>query len=96
MLAGELAAERERNRSAAKPDSDDAQSPDRPYSSPRKGQIAACLSPSAARAKQQTNVAPGAATASNQRQPIAEVSALQPGARTTASMQRVCDVIPLL
>ena len=90
VLAGELVAERERNKSAAKPDSADVQNPHRPYSSPRKGQIAVCLSPSAARSKQPTNAA---ATVSNQQQPNAEPSAKQPVATTTASLQRVRDVM---
>lgn len=93
--AGELVAERERNRPAAKPNSADPRSPHRPHNSPYKGQIAVCLSPSAARSKAKTSAATSAAAAGtldNPQRSAADVSAVHPVARTTASMQRVCDV----
>ena len=97
VLAGELVAERERNRPAAKPNSADPRSPHRPPNSPYKGHIAVCLSPSAARSKAQTSAATrsaaaAAATLDNPQRPVADISAVHPVARTTASMQRVCNV----
>ena len=94
VLAGELAAERERHRPALKPDSADVQSPHRPYNTPRKVQIAVCLSPSAVGSKQQPSAAATAATGDNERQPSGEVVAMQAVGRSTASMQKVCHVAP--
>ena len=52
VTTGELAAERERNKAAAQPDTAKAHSPHKgSYHSPQKGHIALCLSPSAAKAK---------------------------------------------
>lgn len=97
VLAGELVAERERNRPAAKPNSADPRSPHRPPNSPYKGQIAVCLSPSAARSKAQTSATTSAAAAAaaaldKPQRPVTDISAVHPAARTTASMQRVCNV----
>lgn len=92
MLAGELAAERERNRPTAKPNSPETQSPYRAYISPRsKGEIAVCMSPPKPQA-----TAAATAVAGTQRQPSSVEPAVPPVTQATASMQRVCGVLNIL
>ena len=87
--AGELASERERSRQAVQPGIAEAQSPNRGYSSPRRGQVAVCLSPSAARSQQQPAAAAQPCVLG---QTAARSAAAFPVAAPTSTVPQVCTV----
>lgn len=82
VTAGELAAERQRNKPTPKAGTAEAGSPTRGYFSAGEGHIAVCLSPSAAKCKQYS----AAIQPASLQQKAATV---YPAAAAAASMQRV-------